>query len=424
MPNPNEGNPPQFLKGEGETAEPIEISTAADAHLIAHVFKLTVDPFRGRMGFCRIHQGTLKRQGQVYIGDGRKPFKAAHLLRVRGAEQEELDEAVPGDICAIPRAEGFFFDAVLHDSHDEDHYHLKSVGLPPPMYQLAISPLNDAESQKVSDALHTLQAEDPSVTVEHRANLNETVISGAGDLHLQAVLARMSSLYHVEVATRTPSIAYRETIMGKAEGHSRHKKQTGGAGQFGEVYLRIEPLGRDKGFEFVDEVVGGAIPYQFIPAVEKGIRQMLDDGAIAGFPMQDIRVIVYDGKHHSVDSKEIAFVAAGRKAFQDAVSKAKPIILEPVVTVSVTAPDHCMGAISGDLSGMRGMISGTESLPGGNVRISAQAPLAEIITYHSRLKSITGGEGSFTLALDHYAQVPKDTQTKLVAEFDGHAEDD
>ena len=292
------------------------------------------------------------------------------------------------------------------------------------MFQLAISPVNDAESQKVSDALHTLQAEDPSITVEHRANLNETVISGVGDLHLQAVLARMSNLYHVEVETRTPSIAYRETIMAKAEGHSRHKKQTGGAGQFGEVFLRVEPLSRDQGFEFVDEVVGGAIPYQFIPAVEKGVRQTLESGTIAGFPMQDVRVIVYDGKHHSVDSKEIAFVAAGRKAFQDAISKARPVILEPVVSVTVTAPDHCMGAISGDLSGMRGMINGTESLPGGNVRISAQAPLAEIITYHSRLKSITGGEGSFTLALDHYAQVPREVQAKLAEQFDGHTEED
>jgi elongation factor G len=420
MPSPDEGNPPEYLKGEGPDAQPVEVSTDTDAHALGHVFKLTVDPFRGRLAFVRIHQGAVRKGGQLYIGDARKPFKVGHLLKVCGAEQTDVDEVVPGDICALPRADGFFFDAVVHDSHDEDNYHLRPIELPEPIYGLAITPTNDAESQKVSDALHTLTDEDPSIRVDHSVSLNETVIRGLGELHLEAVLERSRSLYNVEVETSLPGIEYRETITAPAEGHHRHKKQTGGAGQFGEVYLQIEPLERGAGFEFVDKVVGGVIPGQFIPAVEKGVQQVLAQGAIAGFPMQDVRVTVYDGKHHSVDSKEIAFVQAGKKAFLDAVAKARPIILEPIVNVTVTAPADCMGAITGDISGMRGMIAGSESAPGNTVRIEAQAPLAEIQTYHSRLKSISGGAGSFTMRFDHYSPVPENVKQDLVNGFEGH----
>ncbi|TDI90569.1 MAG: elongation factor G [Chloroflexi bacterium] len=423
MPNPDEGNPPEYLKGEGVDAAPVTVSTDTGAHTLAHVFKMTIDPFRGRLGFVRIHQGSIRRGAQMYIGDGRKPFKVGHLLKICGSQQQEVDEVVPGDICAIPRAEGFFFDAVLHDSHEEDHYHLRAIQLPEPIYGLAITPVNDQESQKVSDALHTLTDEDPSVRVEHSASLNETVIRGLGELHLQAVLDRSKNLYHVDVTTAPPGIEYRETITSSAEGHHRHKKQTGGAGQFGEVFLHIEPLSRDEGFEFVDKVVGGVIPHQFIPAIEKGVRQTMAAGAIAGFPMQDIRVTVYDGKHHAVDSKEIAFVMAGKKAFLNAVGKAGPIVLEPIVNVTVTAPADCMGAITGDISGMRGMISGSQAAPGNTVRIASQAPLAEIQTYHSRLKSISGGAGSFTMHFDHYAPVPDSVRNELENGFVGESSD-
>lgn len=423
MPDPTEGNAPEYLKGEGPDATSVTISADPDAHALGHVFKLTVDPFRGRLGFVRVHQGSIRRGGQLYIGDGRKAFKVGHLLKICGGEQMDVDEVVPGDICAIPRADGFVFDAVLHDSHDEDHYHLRPIELPEPIYGLAISATNDAESQKVSDALHTLTDEDPSIRVEHSVSLNETVIRGLGELHLEAALDRSRSLYNIDVTTRLPGIEYRETITHPAEGHNRHKKQTGGAGQFGEVFLNVEPLERGAGFEFVDKVVGGVIPHQFIPAVEKGVQQVMASGAIAGFPMQDIRVTVYDGKHHSVDSKEIAFVTAGKKAFIDAIEKASPIILEPIVDVTVTAPADCMGAITGDISSMRGMISGSQSAPGNTVRVDAQAPLAEIQTYHSRLKSISGGVGSFTMRFDHYAPVPENVKSDLVNGFAGHGPD-
>ncbi|MEJ2132547.1 MAG: elongation factor G, partial [Gammaproteobacteria bacterium] len=417
MPNPMEGNPPSFLRGEGGDAEQVEVKCQSNGHAIAHVFKINIDPFKGRLGVFRVHQGTVKAGGQLFVGDSRKSMKVQHLLKVCGGEHADVAEAVPGDIAAIPRAEDVYFNAVLHDSHDEDNFHLESIGLPPPMYGLAISPKNDGDAQKVSDALHALEAEDPSLKVEHIASLNETVLRGMGELHLRMVLERINEQYHVEVDTRLPSIAYRETISTSAEGHSRHKKQTGGAGQFGEVFLRIEPLPRGGGFEFEDKVVGGVIPSQFIPAVEKGVRQVLEHGAVAGYELQDVKVTVYDGKHHSVDSKEIAFVQAGRKAFLDAISKARPIVMEPIVNVSIIAPGDCMGDITGDLAGMRGIVSGTEMLPDGNVDIRGQVPLKELQTYHSRLKSLTGGEGAYTMEFSHYDPVPAQVQQELAAEF-------
>ncbi len=408
MPNPMEGNPPRFLKGEGENPEEVTISPDPDAHAIAHVFMVNIDPFKGRLGTFRIHQGTIRPGNQLYVGDARKPIKVNQLLKLNGGEHIRADIGVPGDICAIPRVDEVHYDAVLHDSHDEDHFHLKSIDLPRPMYGLAIKPPSDNDAQKTSDALHVAEAEDPSLLVEHNAALNEVVLRGLGDLHLRTVLEQIADRHNLEVVTSLPSIAYRETITRNAEGHHRHKKQTGGAGQFGEVYLRIEPLPQGEGFEFASAVVGGSIPYQYIPAVETGVRQVMAAGAVYGYPMQDIKVTVYDGKHHSVDSKEVAFVQAGKKAFMDAVSKASPIIMEPIVDVSITAPSRCAGGVTGDLSSMRGMVTGTETLPNDRIMVSGQAPLKEIQGYHSRLKSLTAGDGSFTMDFSHYAEVPRE----------------
>jgi len=408
MPNPMEGNPPLFLKGEGEDAEEIVISPDPDAHAIAHVFMVNIDTFKGRLGTFRIHQGTIQPGNQLFVGDARKPIKVNQLLKINGSTHSKVDVGVPGDICAIPRVDEVHYDAVLHDSHDEDHFHLKSIQLPRPMYGLAIRPPNDNDAQKTSDALHVVEAEDPSLQVEHNAALNEIVLRGLGDLHLRTVLEQISDRYELDVVTSLPSIAYRETITGKAEGHHRHKKQTGGAGQFGEVYLRIEPLPSGEGFKFASAVVGGSIPYQYIPAVETGVRQVMQSGAIYGYPMQDIKVTVYDGKHHSVDSKEIAFVQAGKKAFLDAISNASPIVMEPIVDISVSVPSRCAGGVTGDLSSMRGMVSGTEALPDNRIVVSGQAPLKEVQGYHSRLKSLTGGDGSFTMDFSHYAEVPRE----------------
>src|SRR5690606_2807968 len=256
------------------------------------------------------------------------------------------------------------------------------------------------------------------------AELNETVLRGLSDLHLRVMLRRLKDRYGVEVKTRPPRIAYRETISGKAEGHHRHKKQTGGAGQFGEVFLRIEPLPRGAGFEFADEVKGGTIPGQFIPAVEKGVRQVMAGGAIAGYPLQDVRVTVYDGKYHSVDSKEVAFVAAGKKAFLDAVSRAGPQVLEPIVELEVSAPEQHMGDISGGLASKRARISGTDSVRGGDIVVKAQVPLSELEGYAAELKSVTAGRGRYSLDFSHYEPVPAQVQQKLVEAWKPRHEED
>jgi len=407
MPNPQEGNPPVFLKGEGGDAEEVIISPDPEQHAIAHVIMVKIDPFKGRLGVFRIHQGTIRPGNQLYVGDARKPIKVNQLLKLNGGEHSKIDEGLPGDICAIPRVNEVHYDAVLHDSHDEDHFHLKSIDLPRPVYGLAVKPANDSEAQRTSDALHAIEAEDPSLLLEHNAALNEIVLRGLGDLHLRTALEQIKDRYGMDVQTALPSIAYRETITAPAEGHYRHKKQTGGAGQFGEVYLRIEPLPSGAGFEFASAVVGGSIPYQYIPAVETGVRQVMQSGAIKGYPMQDVKVTVYDGKHHPVDSKEIAFVQAGKKAFLEAIAEAKPIIMEPIVDVAITVPSASAGGVTGDLTSMRGMVSGTEVLPDSRMVISGQAPLKEVQGYHSRLKSLTGGDGSFTMDFSHYAEVPR-----------------
>ncbi len=416
MPNPMEGNPPRFLKGEGEDAEEVVVTPDPDAHAIGHVFMINIDPFKGRLGTFRVHQGTIKPGNQLFVGDARKPIKVNQLLKVNGETHSKADVALPGDICAIPRVEEVHFDAVLHDSHDEDHFHLKSIALPNPMYGLAIKPKNDTDAQRTSDALQAMVAEDPSLLLEHNAALNEIVLRGMGELHLRTVLEQIVDRYSLEVLTALPSIAYRETITAPAEGHHRHKKQTGGAGQFGEVYLRIAPLPPGSGFEFASKVVGGAIPSQYIPAVETGVKQAMASGSVYGYPMQDVKVTVYDGKHHSVDSKEIAFVQAGKKAFMDAVAKARPIVMEPIVDVTFTIPSDSAGGVTGDLSSMRGMVTGTEILPDSRMIVTGQAPLKEIQGYHSRLKSLTGGDGSFTMDFSHYAEVPREALNQVASQ--------
>ena len=417
MPNPTEGNAPQFYKGEGAAATELHADPDPGKHVIAHVFKVTVDPYVGKMGIFRIHQGTVTRDSQLFIGDGRKPFKVGHLFMLQGKEHVEVAQGLPGDICAVAKVDEMHFDAVLHDAAEDDHLHLRPLPFPVPVHGLAIEPKRRGDEQRMWEILQKLVDEDPCLKVEHVAVTNETVVYGLGELHLRTLLERMNEVYKCEVNTRPPRIAYRETITAPAEGHHRHKKQSGGAGQFGEVYLRIEPLPRGAGFEFVDQVKGGTIPGQYIPAVEKGIRQVLDSGVIAGYPVKDVRVVVYDGKYHSVDSKDIAFATAGRKAFIDAVMKARPIVLEPIVKVEITAPDHSMGDITGDLSAKRGQVNGTHALAGGGMMVNGQVPLSELNGYQARLNGMTGGQGRYTLELSHYDPVPPSVQQQLMGQY-------
>ncbi len=424
FPNPAEANPPAFLKGDGADAQPLQAVPDPDAHVIADVFKIINDPFVGKLGVFRVYQGTVKRDTQLFVDDGKKPFKVGHLFKLKGRDHVEIDQAIPGDIAAVARIDELHFDAVLHDSHDEDHIHLAPLDFPTPMFGLAVEAANKGQEQKLATALHKLAEEDPCFVVEHEAETNETVLRGLSDLHLRVNLDRLKDKYGVEVSARPPRVAYRETISSAAEGHHRHKKQTGGAGQFGEVFLRVEPLPRGGGFEFIDAVKGGTIPGQFLPAVEKGVRQVLSHGAVAGFPMQDLRVIVHDGKHHSVDSKEVAFVAAGRKAFLDAIAKARPQVLEPIVDLEVNAPEQHMGDISGSLASKRARINGTDVVRGSEIVVKAKVPLSELEGYAAELKSVTAGRGRYSLDFSHYEPVPASVQQKLVASYRPRQEED
>jgi len=417
LPSPLEGNPPHFRAGSEErkvTARP-----DPDAHVLAHVFKIVNDPYAGKLSIFRIFQGTIRPGMQLLVGDARKPVKVAHLFRVHGSEHTEVDIGLPGDICALAKIDEIRYDVILHENHDEDHYYFKPIDFPQPMFGLAIEPKTRGQEQKLASTLDKTAEEDPCFRIEHNQELNETVIRGLGEMHLRILLERFQQRYGLDVETRPPRIAYRETITRAAEGHCRHKKQTGGAGQFGEVFLRVRPLGRGEGFVFRSEVVGGVIPTSLIPAVEKGVRQALDEGAIAGFPLQDLEVVVHDGKYHAVDSKEIAFAIAGRKALLEAIEQAGPQILEPIVKLEVTVADAVMGDVTGLLASKRARIQGTETIRGGLTQITAAVPLSAITEFPTELKSMTGGEGRFVLEMSHYEAVPAQVQQQLVEQ---HAE--
>jgi elongation factor G len=423
--NPTEGNPPVYVSTPmGSDGDIEELTALPDPgkHALAHVFKIETDPYIGRLAVFRVHQGRLTPNMQLYVGEGRKPIKPSHLYMLRGKTQTEVQEALPGDICAIARIEEIQFDQILHDSAEDAHLHARSLELPTSVFGLAVMSKKRQDEQKVSDVLHKIAAEDPCFRIEHNSQTNETVMRGLGEMHLKATLDKMASQYRLELETRPPSVPFRETIAAKADGHNRHKKQTGGAGQFGEVYLKVEPLPRGKGFEFVDAVKGGTIPKQFIPSVEKGVRNVLESGFVAGFPLQDVRVIVYDGKTHPVDSKDVAFMSAGRKAFLDALAKARPIVLEPIVNVDILAPEEKMGDIAGELSAHRGHINGSDSPRPGILQIKAQAPLSELENFPARLKSITAGRGSYNLEFSHYEAAPPVLQQKLQAAHRPQAE--
>ncbi len=424
-PNATEGNPPPFYKGEpgGETTA-FHAEPDAEKHVLAHVFKVVADPYMGKIGVFRVHQGTVRKDMQLFVGDGKRPIKVAHLYQLQGKESVEVDELLPGDIGAIAKVDELEFDCVLHDSHDEDHIHLVPLAFPKPMAGLAVETKKKGDEQRLFDILGKLAMEDPTFVVERHPSSNETVIRGLGEIHLKAKLEKMASQYKLEVDTQPPRVPYRETITGSAEGMCRHKKQSGGAGQFGEVHLRIEPKGRGEGFEFVDAVKGGVIPGVFMAAVEKGVRQGLEGGVVAGYTVDDLKVTVFDGKTHAVDGKEVAFVMAARKAVIEAIRGAKPIVLEPIVAIEILVPESAIGDLTGDLSSRRGHITGTDGRGHGVAAITGEVPLAELNDYQSRLKSLTGGQGSYSIEFARYAAVPPNLQQQMASKFQLHDDEE
>jgi elongation factor G len=430
-PSPVEVAPPELLyrpispSGDPGEDQPFTPRPDAAGKVIAHVFKVTLDPYVGKLCFFRVHSGTVKPKMDLFLNDGKKALRIGHMFRVRGKEAVEVESLGPGDIGAVSKLDDLHFNGILHDSHEHDSVHLDPLPLPKPMFGLAIELKNHADETKFSNACHKFMDEDPCLKVERIAATKQTVIRGLGELHLRIVLERLKESFGIDLITSKPKVAYKETITARADGHHRHKKQTGGAGQFGEVFLRVEPLPTDhpEGFEFTSEVVGGTVPRQYWPAVEKGCRQVMSDGAIAGYPMIGVKVALYDGKYHDVDSKEIAFVTAGRKAFIDAVHKARPVLMEPIVLLEITVPSRHMGDITGLLSGKRGRVMDTE-VAGDSAIIRATAPLAELQNFASELKSLTGGQGSYTMDYSHDERTPAHIQQEVVAAYKPHGEEE
>jgi len=385
--------------------------------LAAQVFRVASDPFVGKLSYFRLYQGSLAGGTGVKVNGGQSTEKFGHVALPNGKDQQEVSELVAGQIGVVAKVEGLNVGDTLGDG---PIFALPEY--PQPMVELAVFPTKQGDESKIGTNIRKISDNDPTFSFEHRSETHEFVISGMGDQQLKVVLGRLKRRYNLEVGTRLPKIPYLETITAKAPGHYRHKKQTGGAGQFGEVYIEISPLTRGEGYVFENAIVGGVIPGPFIPSVDKGVQQALAKGPVAGFPVVDVAVKVYDGKHHPVDSKDIAFQLAGRGAFYDAMEKAKPVLLEPWVEMEIVVQSQFMGDITGDLNSRRGRIQGMD-VKGDMQVLNATAPLAEVLSYSSQLKAITGGEGMYSLHGRVYEIMPQNEAQKVVQQVEQAKED-
>ena len=393
--------------GEDATRE-----ATAEAPFSAQVFRIVSDKFVGKMSYFRVISGVYSPSKPIYNARAEASSKVGGLFRIQGGEQVDADQVGPGDIAAISKVDDIAVSDTLCDSGSPIIY--DPIKFPVPMVSLAVEPKSRGDEQKISEVLHSLATEDCTFTTKREIQTKETIISGVGTLHLDVMMARMKKRFDLEVTTKEPTVPYLETITMSSEGHYRHKKQTGGRGQFGEVYIRMIPNERGAGFEFIDCIVGGAIPGSFLPAIEKGMVEAMTQSAYAGFLAVDLKVEVYDGSFHAVDSDEQSFKIAGRGAYRDAFMKAKPVLLEPIVNLEVSVPSRFLGDISSDLNRRRGRITGMDAL--GDIQIiRATVPLAEVMTYSTELRSITGGEGDFSIEPSHSDVVPAHTAQQIVA---------
>ncbi len=390
-----------------------EVKLDANAPFSGFVFKATLDPYAGHLAYVRVVSGTLRPNTEIYNTTRGQKETPAQLYRMQGKTQTPLAEARPGELVVLPKLKNTHIGDTLCDPSRQVRF--PAIQFPKPVTSVAIHPHAVKDEEKISAALHRLAEEDPTFHCARNPSTKELVLSGMGDVHLQVALDNMKKRLGVNLDLSTPKVDYKETISGRAEGHYKHKKQSGGHGQYGEVYLRIAPLERGKGFNFEDEVVGGAIPRNFIPAVEKGCLEALQAGVVAGFQVVDVQATVYHGSYHDVDSNELSFKIAGLHAFKEAMTKARPILLEPIMNVTVYVPDKYMGDITGDLNHHRGRILTVESADGMQA-IKAQCPQAEMFQYASQLRSMTSGRGSFEMEFSHYEQVPTHVAQKIIAE--------
>lgn len=397
-----------------------EIQPAEDGTLVAQVFKTVNDQFMGKLSYLRILSGHIAADTTLVNLRSGKTAKAGHIYVLQGKQQEEVPEAIAGDIIAIAKFDDLHVSDTVSNvggNTTVPQLRVRPIKFPVPMVPRAVEPKARDDEAKISVGLSKIADEDPTFSIRRDAQTHELVISGMSDLHLDIVQNRLKNRYKLEMNTHVPQVPYLETILGESEANHRHKKQTGGRGQFAEVHLRVRPRERGAGFNFVDAVKGGTIPNQFIPAVEKGVREQMDRGVVSGNQVVDVEVEVFFGKDHPVDSSEQAFKTAAASAFRKAFEAARPALLEPIVNIEITVPADKFGDISADLSTRRGHITGMDTLPGNVQIIRAEIPLAEVLTYASQLKSMTGGQGSFTMDFKSHEPVPANVQQQIVERY-------
>jgi elongation factor G len=395
------------------TLEPIE-----DSELFAYVFKTRADPFAGRINLFRVYQGTMSQDSQVLNTRTHNKERIGQLITFQGGNSApthpHADEFGPGDIGAVAKLKETRAGDWL--AARDEPISMPSIKLPAPVMAFSIEPQTKGDEDKVFTALRRLQEEDPTIDLHRDAQTGEQIVAGLSQVHVEVIVERLHSRFGAEVALKPPRVPYQETIRGSAKAHGRHKKQSGGRGQFGDCHIEIEPLAPGEGFQFVNAIKGGVIPTSFVPAVEKGVQEAMQEGVVAGYPVKDVRVRVYDGSYHSVDSSEMAFKVAGSQAMKQALEEARPVLLEPIMLVSVNAPEDTVGDVIGDLNSRRGRPLGMEPVGAGMTDIKAEVPMAEMLSYAPDLRSITGGQGEFTMEFERYEEVPGHLANRVVDE--------
>jgi elongation factor G len=411
LPSPSE-------EGEVEGTNPItkEIERRAQvpsAPFSAYVFKTIIDPFAGKLSVMRVISGKLAPDMACYVSNKQTKEKIGHMFRLEGKKQEAVKEASAGDIVAAAKLKDVSTGDTLCDEKAPIQYEAPVHFSP--VISFALEPKSKADEEKVPQGLHRMMEEDPTIEVHRDEETREFILSGMGQQHVEIIVEKLKRKYGAEVVLKAPKVPYKETIRASASAQGRLKKQSGGRGQYGDTWLKIEPLPHGKGFEFVDEIVGGAIPKNYIPAVEKGVREAMSGGYLAGYPMVDVRVTLYDGSYHDVDSSDMAFKIAGSLGFKNAVEKAKPVILEPIMNMEVTVPDDCMGDVIGDLNSRRGKVIGMDT-KGHSQVIKSKVPMAEVLKYAPDLRSLTSGRGEFQMQFSHYEELPPHLAEKVIKE--------
>ncbi len=391
-----------------------EILPSQEGGFVAFVFKSISDPYVGQLSLLRVFAGKLLSNTSFYNVNKQVKERIGQIYILQGKEQRAIEEAVCGDIVAIAKLKETLTSDTLTDGKEQVIF--DPIIFPEPAISASVKPKSRQDEDKISGALQKLAAEDPTFKVSHDPQTKELIISGLGDLHLSVMVERMKKRFNVEVELGTPKVSYKETITKSVKVQGKFKRQSGGRGQYGDVWIEVQPLERGGGFEFVDKIFGGAIPRNFIPSAEKGVRQACLEGAVAGYPIQDIRVILYDGSYHEVDSSDMAFQIAGGMALRKAVLEAGPALLEPIMDVEIVIPEECLGAISGDVNSRRGRIMGMD-VKGRLQIMKAQVPLAEMFTYANDLRSLTGGRGSYTMRFSHYEEVPHKVATGIISKY-------